>query len=1039
MSYETITQEMIQALTDEINAIKEGGGGREVPVQDGLRTGFSAGRYLYTFIAAYELTVPDDAPAQLKIGDKTYSVTVVTADGFEVTLAVADDLGIRVPLASLNTAPYFLLELLRTRLNEILSGKLNVNKEMALRLFNQIPNESLPPGFPPEFAPIEGRSPNEEQRIAVLKALSQRITFVWGPPGTGKTTTINYLVPALLKRGERVFITSHTNTAVDAVLKAAKKGLTPEEINSGAIIRLGQPKETTGDISDILLEAVVERRSVDLRKQEQAIEAQLGVVKSAEEQWSWWDTNLKEVSSLAERCKATEKSIDSANRRISELEIKTEKAINQVKDLEQRLEVAMNAGLLRRLLTGMNPDRIRSQIEKQRAEIRELEEEKKRQLNEVHSMQSELQKCREALAALRLKLERRGPVPAEAQVIAELQRCRAEAGALETKLKEIRKQISHLAEHIIREAKVIGTTLSKLTITPELYNTNFDNIVIDEAGMIPQPHLWLCSSLATKRVILLGDFRQLPPICIAEESPAAKKRIARSIFEEAGIIDDSGHVKKDDPRLSALRNQYRMHEIIGELANALVYSEDGHPLVHCADPSRTDIGRLAQPESESPLVLYNTSAVDPWCARQSPGYSRYNIYSAILTVRLAEEALKSNANVEIGVMSPYTAQARLLQQLITEHNLSERVKVATVHRFQGGEKDIIIVDLVDGNPFKPGRLLTDDRAKYLLNVAFTRAKGKLILVSNCDYFDKHNSGKALEVTHQYFGRHAKFVDGRTILAGYGDPETLEASRLWRGGLSLGNPVGVSWHNEGSFYPAFKADLASAEREVIIFSPFVQPARTAELASEIRSLIERGVTVHLITRPSKSGSEAGESIIRQLKSLGVNVATRDGLHEKLAFIDERITWMGSLNILSHSRTTEQMVRFENPRLTAMILDFNGVRIILRKQQKDQQRSELLRRIAEGLVKRITLPPCPECGQKLVLKAGKFGPFFACQEHPKHKETINVPRAALEAVIEEIDIQCPAPACEGKMRLRTSSKGFFLGCSKYPECTATMSLV
>lgn len=41
----------------------------------------------------------------------------------------------------------------------------------------------------------------------------------------------------------------------------------------------------------------------------------------------------------------------------------------------------MNAEFLRRLLTGMNPEQIRSQMEKQRAEIRELEEEKKRQLN----------------------------------------------------------------------------------------------------------------------------------------------------------------------------------------------------------------------------------------------------------------------------------------------------------------------------------------------------------------------------------------------------------------------------------------------------------------------------------------------------------------------------------------------------------------------------------------------------------------------------------------------------------------------------------
>ncbi|HHV78458.1 MAG TPA: hypothetical protein GXX40_02375 [Firmicutes bacterium] len=193
MSYEAITQEMIQALTDEINAIKKGKGNREVPVENGIRSGCSVGRYLYTLTAAFELTVPDDTPAQLRVADTTYDVTVVTVEGFEVTLAVPEDLGTRVPFGSLNTSPYWLLDLLRTRLAETLSGKLRTNKGMALRLFNQLPNESIPPpppGPPPEFAQIDGLSSDPEKRSAVVKALLQAITFVWGPPGTGKTTTM---------------------------------------------------------------------------------------------------------------------------------------------------------------------------------------------------------------------------------------------------------------------------------------------------------------------------------------------------------------------------------------------------------------------------------------------------------------------------------------------------------------------------------------------------------------------------------------------------------------------------------------------------------------------------------------------------------------------------------------------------------------------------------------------------------------------------------------------------------------------------------
>lgn len=80
MTYESITHEMIQALSDEIEAIKEGGGGRQVPLQNGRKVGFAAGRFLYVFDLAFELAVPDNTPAQLKVGDHSYRVTVVSVD-----------------------------------------------------------------------------------------------------------------------------------------------------------------------------------------------------------------------------------------------------------------------------------------------------------------------------------------------------------------------------------------------------------------------------------------------------------------------------------------------------------------------------------------------------------------------------------------------------------------------------------------------------------------------------------------------------------------------------------------------------------------------------------------------------------------------------------------------------------------------------------------------------------------------------------------------------------------------------------------------
>lgn len=1045
VTYESITEEMIQALDDEIDAIKNGAGGQQIGLQDGVKRGFSAGRHLYSFSLAFELSVPDDTPAQLIVGQTPHNVTVVTVDGFEIVLAVTEDLGERVPFAKLNTSPYYLLAILKTRLQETLTGTLKVNKDMAMRLFNQKENERLPfESSPVELPSVGDQPPNSEQEAAILKALSQRITFVWGPPGTGKTTTIKYLVPMLVQRGERVLITSHTNTAVDQVLKAAKEGLTPEQIENGVILRIGQPREADSDIEEILLETVVERRGANLRRRQEEIETHLAAAKRLENQWSWWDEKLKEVSDLRQRCDKAKEDVAAAGNRSIELQDKIQIGLREKELLERRLMDAREAGFLRRIFSGLNPQRIEAELEKKQAELIEIQAESKQLEDALPRLRSLAEDARQALDAAQRALEKLAPVPAVAEVVSQLQRCQSEVKRLEGELKAIQREIAQLAERVIREAKVIGATLSKLTTAQELYQAQFDDVIVDEASMIPQPHLWFASTLSTKRIVILGDFRQLAPICVADESGVALKRMGTSIYVESGIIDGNEKVQGEDPRLVSLRRQYRMHEVIGELANELVYVPDGNPLDHHAKPDRTDRGRRALPESDSPIVLCDTSSANPWCARLEGTYSRYNIYSAIVTIRLAEQAAKSEG-IEIGIMSPYSSQARLLQVLAKEHHLSDHVKIATVHRFQGNEKDVIIVDLVDGPPFKPGTLLTKTQAKCLLNVAFTRAKGKLILVGNCDYFRRHSVGRALEVVLRYFGRNARIMDSKTVISGYEDQEVLDLNHKLRRGVDMGNPEGMSLYHEGTFYPAFEEDLVSAQKWVIIFSPFIQPSRTAQLIPVIRHMLEKGVEVHIFTRPARGvdhrdvDHEGGEALVSHLESVGVKVNVRKGLHEKLAFIDDRITWMGSLNILSHSHTTEQMIRLDNPRLTATFLEFNGITGAFNREKKREASEALLKRISTALEKRMSWPRCPnpKCGRPMVLRTGRFGLFFGCSRYPHCKETVNVPRPVLEAIIEELDIPCPVCGV-GRMRLKVGPKGAFTGCSRYPDCKATLAL-
>lgn len=92
-------------------------------------------------------------------------------------------------------------------------------------------------------------------------------------------------------------------------------------------------------------------------------------------------------------------------------------------------------------------------------------------------------------------------------------------------------------------------------------------------------------------------------------------------------------------------------------------------------------------------------------------------------------------------------------------------------------------------------------------------------------------------------------------------------------------------------------------------------------------------------------------------------------------------------------------------------------------------------------------CPECGNEMLMKRGRFGPFFSCTNFPKCKCSVNLRgEAKKQAEIEMPAPQKPKPIpteieceeCGGKMVIRTGRSGQFLGCGNFPKCKATKPL-
>ena len=123
------------------------------------------------------------------------------------------------------------------------------------------------------------------------------------------------------------------------------------------------------------------------------------------------------------------------------------------------------------------------------------------------------------------------------------------------------------------------------------------------------------------------------------------------------------------------------------------------------------------------------------------------------------------------------------------------------------------------------------------------------------------------------------------------------------------------YDEQTFYKQFTKDLKSCSNEVIVESPYITSTRMYSLTALFRNLVDRKIKCYIITRDPNDHDTAmmqqAEKEIRHFQTMGVQVIlTNDYSHRKLAIIDRKVLWEGSLNILSQTCSQEIMRRIES---------------------------------------------------------------------------------------------------------------------------------
>ncbi len=129
-----------------------------------------------------------------------------------------------------------------------------------------------------------------------------------------------------------------------------------------------------------------------------------------------------------------------------------------------------------------------------------------------------------------------------------------------------------------------------------------------------------------------------------------------------------------------------------------------------------------------------------------------------------------------------------------------------------------------------------------------------------------------------------------------------------------NNYSSTLHDEKTFYSAFLGDLDRAKEEIIIESPFITSSRMKMLWPSLKRTYSKGTKVYIITRDPNDHTDGyevqSESEIEALEGLGIQVFLCIGNHHrKLAIIDRKVLWEGSLNILSQTKSREIMRRLD----------------------------------------------------------------------------------------------------------------------------------
>ena len=546
---------------------------------------------------------------------------------------------------------------------------------------------------------------NASQQKAVQAAFESQISIIQGPPGTGKTQTILNIVANILCQGKTVMVVSNNNSAITNVVEKL------ERYGMGFITALLGSREN----KDAFLAA---------QETDKVIPADIEQWHSAEADKAEYFTNINRQSIALADVFAKQERLALARQELDALQVEH---THFEQEVECRTQVALRKQLsstqlmtlwndLQAVIDGVRYSGIFAKIVNAIRDYRFS-----RKLRRVFSGIVEKPTVEDIISLIPIVQCKFYEVK-QTELVSEidalekaLKNC--DASAMMRQLQEdsmcyLRNALYHkygkgherpifqnITASIIEEYPVVlSTTFSSRTNFKQ--DALFDYVIMDEASQI-SAETGALALMCARNAVIVGDSMQLPNVVI-EEDKLRLQAIAMqcNIDEKYDCAENSFlqsviKVLPDAPQ-TLLREHYRCHPKIINFCNQKFYG--GKLVIMTKDNGEEDV------ISAKRTVVGNHTR------------GKMNQREIEVVTREVLPTLSYPAD-EIGIIAPYNGQVDALNQAV-----GGTIDVATVHKFQGREKDAIIMSTVDDAITE----FSDD--PNLLNVAISRAKQKFCLV-----------------------------------------------------------------------------------------------------------------------------------------------------------------------------------------------------------------------------------------------------------------------------------------------------------------------